>query len=124
MQIKHSSSEKGKLRSGQETQKDNDEKKKAFGADTRIKGVYSVWGPAEAEVIKSFLESHGIQSILKGLVVQSVHPFSADGLGEIKIFVLEEDYELAKKLITKKVNSPLTPDQEDWILNRLERLKN
>ena len=82
-------------------------------ANTKIKEVYSVWGPAEAEVIKSFLESNGIQCILKGLVVQSVHPFSADGLGEIKIFVLEKDYELARKLITEKVSSPLTPDQED-----------
>ena len=81
--------------------------------NTQIKEVYSVWGPAEAEVIKSFLESNGIQCILKGLVVQSVHPFSADGLGEIKIFVLEKDYELARKLITEKVSSPLTPDQED-----------
>jgi len=82
-------------------------------SDSRIKEAYSVWGPAEAEVIKSFLESNGIQCILKGLVVQSVHPFSADGLGEIKIFVLEKDYELARKLITEKVSSPLTPDQED-----------
>lgn len=81
--------------------------------DSLIKEVYSVWGPAEAEVIKSFLESNGIQCILKGLVVQSVHPFSADGLGEIKIFVLEKDYELARKLITDKVSSPLTSDQED-----------
>ncbi len=81
--------------------------------NTQIKEVYSVWGPAEAAVIKSFLESNGIQCMLKGLVVQSVHPFSADGLGEIKIFVLEKDYELAKKLITEKASSPLTPDQED-----------
>jgi hypothetical protein len=93
--------------------KNNDEKKKSFETDEEIKEVYSVWGPAEAEVIKSFLESHGIQCILKGLVVQSVHPFSADGLGEIKIFVLEKDYELAKKLITEKVDSPLTPDQDE-----------
>lgn len=81
--------------------------------DGQLKEVYSVWGPAEAEVIKSFLESNGIQCILKGLVVQSVHPFSADGLGEIKIFVLEKDYELAKKLITEKVSPQLPPDQED-----------
>jgi len=91
----------------------NADNKKRSETDAQIKEVYSVWGPAEAEVIKSFLESHGIQCILKGLVVQSVHPFSADGLGEIKIFVLEKDYELAKTLISEKVNSPLTPDQED-----------
>jgi len=82
-------------------------------ADSKIKEVYSVWGPAEAEVIKSFLESHGIQCILKGLVVQSVHPFSADGLGEIKIFVLEKDYALASTLIAEKVSSPSPSDQED-----------
>jgi len=75
--------------------------KEPSDTDAKIKEVRSVWGPAEAEVIKSFLESHGIKSILKGLVVQSVHPFSADGLGEIKIFVLEKDYELAKKLLAQ-----------------------
>lgn len=67
--------------------------------DIKLKELHSVWGPAEAEVLKSFLESHGIKCILKGLVVQSVHPFSADGLGEVKIFVGERDYKKAKKLI-------------------------
>jgi len=67
--------------------------------DIKLKELHSVWGPAEAEVLKSFLASHGIKCILKGLVVQSVHPFSADGLGEVKIFVGERDYKKAKKLI-------------------------
>lgn len=67
--------------------------------DIILKELHSVWGPAEAEVLKSFLESHGIKCILKGLVVQSVHPFSADGLGEVKIFVDQRDYKKAKKLI-------------------------
>ncbi|MGB6865087.1 MAG: DUF2007 domain-containing protein [Candidatus Aminicenantaceae bacterium] len=71
--------------------------------ESKLKEVYSVWGPAEAEVIKSFLESNGITCLLKGLVVQSVHPFSADGLGEIKIFVAEKDYEVAKELISDRV---------------------
>jgi len=83
---------------------ENDKKKDGqLAPESRLKEVYSVWGPAEAEVLKSFLESNGIKCLLKGLVVQSVHPFSADGLGEIKIFVAEEDYEVAKKLITEKV---------------------
>ena len=70
--------------------------------EKKLKKVHSVWGPVEAEVIKSFLESHGIPSIMKGLVVQSVHAFSADGLGEIKIFVQQKDYDLAKKLIEQE----------------------
>jgi hypothetical protein len=67
--------------------------------ESEFKEVYKAWGSAEAEVIKSFLGSHGIPCLLKGLVVQSVHPFTMDGLGEIKILVPEKDFDLAKKLI-------------------------
>lgn len=66
---------------------------------SEFKEVCKVWGSVEAEVVKSFLESQGISCLLKGLVVQSVHPFSMDGLGEIKIFVHEKDYALAKDLL-------------------------
>jgi len=76
--------------------------KKDEDQDLQLKEVYKVWGPAEAEVIKSFLQSHGISCLFRGQVVQSVHPFSADGLGEIKIFVSEKDYALAKKLLEEK----------------------
>ncbi len=67
--------------------------------ESQFKEVYKAWGSAEAEVIKSFLNSHGIPCLLKGLVVQSVHPFTMDGLGEIKILVPEKDLALAEKLI-------------------------
>ncbi len=83
---------------------DNNKKnERKLDPGSKLKEVYSVWGPAEAEVIKSFLESNGIKCLLKGLVVQSVHPFSADGLGEIKIFVAEKDYDIAKKLISDRI---------------------
>jgi hypothetical protein len=78
------------------------EKRKRKKEDVELREVHKVWGPAEAEVIKSFLESHGIRCLLRGKVVQSVHPFSADGLGEIKILVSESDYPLAKELLDKK----------------------
>jgi len=68
-----------------------------------LKELHKVWGPIEAEVVKGYLESNGIPCILRGKVVQSVHPFSADGLGEIKIFVAEKDYSKAKELLEKKV---------------------
>lgn len=76
--------------------------KKKDKRDFQLKEVCKVWGPAEAEVIKSFLKSHGIPCIFRGQVVQSVHPFSADGLGEIKILVLEKHFALAKKLLHQK----------------------
>lgn len=68
-----------------------------------------VHGPVEAEVIKNFLESEGISCFFKGLMLQSIYPFSADGLGEIKIFVPEKDLDLAKKLLENKEFSP-APD--------------
>jgi hypothetical protein len=81
---------------------DKDTKKSEITPESELKLVQSVWGPVEAEVIKSLLESHGIACILKGLVVQSVHAFSLDGLGEIKIYVNEKDYESAKNLIESR----------------------
>ncbi len=70
--------------------------------DFKLKELKTVQGPVEAEVLKSFLESHGITCMMKGLVVQSVHAFSADGLGKIRIFVQEKDYSLARKLLEDK----------------------
>jgi len=68
-------------------------------AELKLKEVHKAWGSAEAEVIKTFLESNDIPCFFKSLVVQSVHPFTSDGLGEIKIFVKESDFETAKKLL-------------------------
>jgi hypothetical protein len=81
---------------------ENDKKDNDHPHDLRLKELTSVCGPAEADVIKSFLESLGIPCIFKGRVVQSIHPFSVDGLGEVRIFVPEKDYETAKKIIETK----------------------
>ncbi|NIM58139.1 MAG: hypothetical protein GTO16_04240 [Candidatus Aminicenantes bacterium] len=81
---------------------ENNKKEKKSEEESELKEVHKVWGPVEADVIKSFLQSHGISCLLRGKVVQSVHPFSADGLGEIKIFVPKKDYALAKKLLKDK----------------------
>jgi len=80
----------------------NKEKEKKSEEDLRLKELHTVWGPVEADVIKSFLESNGISCLLRGKVVQPVLPFSADGLGEIKIFVSKKDHALAKKLLENK----------------------
>lgn len=79
-----------------------EENKKKQEDDLQLKLVHKAWGSAEAEVIKSFLESNGISCLFRGKVVQSVHAFSVDGLGEIKIFVPEKDYATAKELLKKK----------------------
>jgi hypothetical protein len=78
---------------------DKNNKTRPKDKESEFKEVYKAWGSPEAEVIKSYLESHGIPCLLKGLVVQSVHPFTMDGLGEIKILVPEKDHAVAKKLL-------------------------
>ncbi|MFO7980990.1 MAG: DUF2007 domain-containing protein [Candidatus Aminicenantes bacterium] len=75
--------------------------KKKF-RDINLIEVKTVQGPVEAEVLKSFLKSQGIDVFLKGLVVQSVHAFSADGLGKISVMVDERDYKKAKSLLQEK----------------------
>jgi ADP-ribose pyrophosphatase YjhB (NUDIX family) len=69
-----------------------------------------VWSLAEAEVIKSFLETNGVMCLLKGQIVHSIYPFTMDGLGETIILVLEKDWEKAKNLL-KEYSLPKTENK-------------
>jgi hypothetical protein len=80
----------------------DEEKNRPDAPDTRdldLKEVTHVWGLAEADVIKSYLDSNGIDCVYQTLVVPFVHVFTTDGMGEIKIMVKAEDYEAAKSLL-------------------------
>ena len=70
--------------------------------DAKLKELVRVMGPVEAEVIKNFLESQGIACILQGQMVQSVYPMSVDGMGELKVMVSEDDFLLAKELLSNR----------------------
>jgi len=61
--------------------------------------VYRAVGEAEALIIKSLLESNGIHCLLKSNAAPSVHVFTVDGMGEVKVMVGESRAEEAKKLI-------------------------
>jgi hypothetical protein len=64
-----------------------------------LKELCSVWGPFEADVIKSFLEANGIRCLVRGRTVPFVYPFTVDGMAEFKIFVEPGDYDTAKELM-------------------------
>ena len=68
----------------------------------RLKHLCTAMGRAEAEVIKGYLESNGVECLFQSQVVHSVHPFTVNGLGEVKIVVREEDYEKAKRLMEER----------------------
>jgi len=89
---------------------DDKNHKPAPDSGIELKEVRKVWGPSEADIIKAFLESHGISSLQRGRVVQSVHPFTADGLGEIRVFVGEKDYDRAMELLNELPDLEEDPD--------------
>ena len=79
-----------------------DEPKRRADKDMKLRELTRVMGPVEADVIKNFLENHGISCILRGQMVQSVYPISVDGMGELKVMVSETDYALAKELLAER----------------------
>ena len=61
--------------------------------------VYKAKGELEAQVIKGLLESYGIPCLLQSHAAGSVHSFVMDGMGEVRIMVMESMAEKAKRLI-------------------------
>ena len=68
--------------------------------DTKdLKELCTAWGPIEAELIKTFLAGHGIESLVRGRTVPFIYPFTVDGMAEFKVFVREADLAAAKELL-------------------------
>lgn len=61
--------------------------------------VYRAAGEAEAQIIKGLLESYGIPSLLKSTASPSVHAFTIDGLGEVRIMVWRSTEDKARELL-------------------------
>ena len=61
--------------------------------------VYRAGGEAEALIVKGLLESNGIACLLKSNAAPSVHVFTIDGMGEVKVMVGESVAEKARGLI-------------------------
>jgi hypothetical protein len=68
-----------------------------------------VYGPFEADLIKNFLESYGIASIVRGQSPPFVYPLTVDGMAEFKILVQQTDLERARELISAMP----APDDEE-----------
>jgi len=74
--------------------------KDPVGPDLKLIEIHRAANDEEALVIKGLLESQGIRCILRSPVVHAVHPFSMDGLGEVRILVAEGDELEAKALLS------------------------
>jgi len=67
--------------------------------DVQLVELTTVQGDFEAQVLKGMLESEGIEVAVRAGISQSILPFTVDGLGEVKLFVKEEDLPAAKTLM-------------------------
>jgi hypothetical protein len=67
--------------------------------------VYKATSEMEAQVIKGLLESYGIPSLLKSHAAPSVHMFTIDGMGEVKVMVMDSLADRAKRLIMSEKNA-------------------
>jgi len=70
-----------------------------FKKDKKLVDVYTANGEIEAQIIKGKLESNGIPCMLRSHAAGSVHVFTVDGMGEVKVAVLESQAEEARKLL-------------------------
>mgnify|MGYP001024944094 CR=1 FL=1 len=68
--------------------------------NTDLVEIACVQGPFEADLIKNFLESHGIASIVRGRTAPFVYPLTVDGMAEFKIFVQAANAAKARDLGT------------------------
>ena len=65
----------------------------------KLVDVYTACGETEAQIIKGKLESNGIPCILRSDAASSVHTFTVDGMGEVKVAVFESQADEARELI-------------------------
>jgi hypothetical protein len=71
--------------------------------------VYRARGEAEANVVKSKLESYGIPCIVYSNAAPSVYVFTVDGMGEYKVMVWEELAEEARQMLAGEENNTNNP---------------
>jgi hypothetical protein len=61
--------------------------------------VYKARNGMEAQVIKGLLESFEIPCFLKSNAAPSVHMFTMDGMGEVRVMVMASMADAARELI-------------------------
>ncbi len=54
---------------------------------------------SEALVVRALLDGHGIPAVMRGQLVQSVHPFSVGDAGEVTLLVPAAEAERARSLL-------------------------
>ena len=71
----------------------------AADSTSELVEVWYTQGEMDAQLVRSLLESNGIDSMLSGESLRLTHGFTVDGLAEVKILVRSEDAKRACEVI-------------------------
>ena len=52
-------------------------------------------------MLRALLDGHGIPAVMRGQLIQSVHPFSVGDAGEVTLFVAAADADRALALLAQ-----------------------
>jgi hypothetical protein len=61
---------------------------------------------SEALIVRGLLDSEGIPSVLRGTLVQSLHPFSVGKQAELGVLVHRADVARARDILTRPAPEP------------------
>ncbi len=67
----------------------------------RMVDVYRAFSEGEAYIIKGKLEESGIRCVLRSNAAPSVYVMTVDGMGEVRVSVLESNAEEARRIIAE-----------------------
>jgi Putative prokaryotic signal transducing protein len=57
--------------------------------------------PAQAHMVQGYLESEGIETMLKDELTTQVYSMNSNAIGGVKVMVRDEDYESAQQILEK-----------------------
>ncbi len=77
---------------------------------TDLVEVWQASGETNAQIIRSLLESYGIESLIEGESLRLTHGFTINQLGLVRILVRAEDAERARELLTEQVQEDSLED--------------
>jgi hypothetical protein len=66
--------------------------------------VWRASGETNAQIIRSLLQSYGIESLIEGESLRLTHGFTLNTLGLARILVRAEDAEQARDLLTEQID--------------------
>lgn len=61
--------------------------------------VFRTYSDVEANIVRSLLDAHGIQSLVAAETRHAISPLTADGMGEVRVCVRETDAVEARRII-------------------------